>query len=106
MNLPSGRSKGQEARSKKARSKRAVDLLSVPPHHFLLLASCFLLLASCFLLLAPHSHRSCPIPTSPRQSKVTTASSSYAAAPSLAPGTGSSTRSGCRPKTSRQSSFP
>src|SRR5687767_11900981 len=52
MNGPSGRSKGQEARSKKARSKKAEDLLSVRPHHFLLLASCFLLLASCFLLLA------------------------------------------------------
>src|SRR5688572_12263767 len=47
MNGPSGRSKGQEARSKKARSKKAEDLLSVRPHHFLLLASCFLLLASC-----------------------------------------------------------
>src|SRR5688500_18970308 len=56
MNGPSGRSKGQEARSKKARSKKAEDLLSVRPHHFLLLASCFLLLASCFLLLTPTDH--------------------------------------------------
>ena len=55
MNGRSGRSKGQEARSKKARGKkqRAEDLLSVPPHHFLLLASCF-------LVLAPHSQQTMP----------------------------------------------